>query len=989
MDSTTTENVCITSYNSTGFGLGQQAYIETLSLFSDIVCIQEHFLLDAGDKKYSNTDKIRKKFSNQFDMYIVPAQKSNLNLKQGRGSGGLATMWKKSLTKYVSRLQVDNYRIQATKFKFPSGQLLLLNTYFMCDPQTNNFDDGQLLALLGDINSVIQLSQCSNILWLGDINCDFSRNSRFVQIVSAFIEDLSLKVLWSNPNDSVQIIDFTHSATNRGMASYSTIDHFIASPHIYNSVLEASVIHSGDNTSNHSPIYCKINIGDIDTNTESVDSKSKPSWNKASDEDKKKYINVLDEKLASIEIPDCVECSDLHCLDHDDPMEVYSSEVLEAVDTAAQECIPLSGKSGGGRGSSCIPGWSEHVKPYQKESLFWHSVWKSAGKPNQGDLYNVMKNAKAQYKYAIRRLKKAGDSILNEKFVNSILKGGCNIFAEVRKLRGKSRTCSSTIDGEVGASNIANRFSNIYSDLYSKVEPNGDLDELCVGIEGDIGESSAIDLERVTEAVVKQALSKMKAGKSDGLYDFSSDCLLNGPPSLLAHLTSLIRLFLSHGRVPFYLLICTLVPIVKDNLGDSASSDNYRAIAIGSLLLKLLDWVILILEGDKLNVDQLQYGYQALSSTVMCTWSLSAVIDYYNNRGRVVYGAAMDCSKAFDMVRWKELFVALRKKGVGTIFLRLFLFIYKNQYCDVRWNGSYSHRFPVSNGVRQGAVSSPLFFSIYVDKLIKSLRESGIGCEIGGVYLGISVYADDIFLLSSSRAGLQSMVKICEQFAAAHNLKFSTNPDAVKSKTKCMIFSRRAKDLANVAPIMLNGTPLPWVPQMKHLGNTLQCDNSMDHDLNIKRAKFIGKMHSLGQEFHFCSPDVLMKIYNIYCCSFYGSSLYDLFSTSLERLYKSWNIAARFTFKVSNRTHRYLIEEITDSLHPKVMLSSRFVKFSRTCLNSQKQGVRLLASLTHSDQRTSFGRNLYNISLAVNTEIKDLSSKNVKKLMKYSKVPET
>ena len=87
MDNTTTDNICISSYNSTGFGLSQQAYIETLSLFSDIVCIQEHFLLDAGDKKHSNTDKIRKKFSNNFDMYIVPAFKSNNNVKRGRGSG--------------------------------------------------------------------------------------------------------------------------------------------------------------------------------------------------------------------------------------------------------------------------------------------------------------------------------------------------------------------------------------------------------------------------------------------------------------------------------------------------------------------------------------------------------------------------------------------------------------------------------------------------------------------------------------------------------------------------------------------------------------------------------------------------------------------------------------------------------------------------------------------------------------------------------------
>ena len=44
-------------------------------------------------------------------------------------------------------------------------------------------------------------------------------------------------------------------------------------------------------------------------------------------------------------------------------------------------------------------GWEEFVKPYQDESKFWFSVWVSAGKPNNGDLYRVMKQANAQYKY--------------------------------------------------------------------------------------------------------------------------------------------------------------------------------------------------------------------------------------------------------------------------------------------------------------------------------------------------------------------------------------------------------------------------------------------------------------------------------------------------------------------------------------------------------------------------------------------------------------
>ena len=140
----------------------------------------------------------------------------------------------------------------------------------------------------------------------------------------------------------------------------------------------------------------------------------------------------------------------------------------------------------------------------------------------------------------------------------------------------------------------------------------------------------------------------------------------------------------------------------------------------------------------------------------------------------------MDMSKAFDLVEWKELFVTLVAREVEPIFLRLILYIYKNQMCDVKWGSKYSHRFSVSNGVRQGAVSSAILFAVYIDNLLDILRNSGFGCHIHGVFLGAIVFADDIILLSGSRSGLQTMVDICHDFAAGKNLKFGTNTDPEK-----------------------------------------------------------------------------------------------------------------------------------------------------------------------------------------------------------------
>ena len=142
--------------------------------------------------------------------------------------------------------------------------------------------------------------------------------------------------------------------------------------------------------------------------------------------------------------------------------------------------------------------------------------------------------------------------------------------------------------------NIANHFAELYSDLYNKVALGDDFDQLCNQVNQEVGEHSLTQVDKINEDLIKQALKMMKGNKGDALFDIQSDCIINGPAELLTHLTNLVKSFIMHGSVPFFILLCTLLPLVKDNLGDITSSENYRAIASGSLLLKLLDIVILL-----------------------------------------------------------------------------------------------------------------------------------------------------------------------------------------------------------------------------------------------------------------------------------------------------------------------------------------------------------------------------------------------------------
>ena len=56
--------------------------------------------------------------------------------------------------------------------------------------------------------------------------------------------------------------------------------------------------------------------------------------------------------------------------------------------------------------------------------------------------------------------------------------------------------------------------------------------------------------------------------------------------------------------------------------GKIDDSNNYREIGLSCLILKKLDWLILILYEKELKTDSNQFGFQAKSSCAMLSWTL-------------------------------------------------------------------------------------------------------------------------------------------------------------------------------------------------------------------------------------------------------------------------------------------------------------------------------------------------------------------------------
>ena len=273
--------------------------------------------MTSSDKKHSNTNKLRKSFPNH-DMFITPAFKPDNRVCRGRAKGGLATLWHPSLTKYVSKLKCENFRLLGTKFSFPSGTLLIINTYFPCDPRKDDFDDTKVVGLLADITNLISSSDCHSVLIAGDLNCHFVRNTRFTNLVKNHFEDMNMTIFWEAYSTNIQAIDYTHMFVSENSSSFSTIDHFVSNNQVLNAVTEAGVLHNAQNTSNHSPIFVKIYVGHLQVNTEKSKSSPRTSWAKASEEAKIKFRDTLTTKLDSLQHPNCLDCNNLHCLEHTD-----------------------------------------------------------------------------------------------------------------------------------------------------------------------------------------------------------------------------------------------------------------------------------------------------------------------------------------------------------------------------------------------------------------------------------------------------------------------------------------------------------------------------------------------------------------------------------------------------------------------------------------------------------------------------------------------
>jgi hypothetical protein len=543
--------------------------------------------------------------------------------------------------------------------------------------------------------------------------------------------------------------------------------------------------------------------------------------------------------------------------------------------------------------------------------------------------------------------------------------GDMELMKELRRVqsgKGEMEELAETVDSVTGEGQVADKFTEVYSMLDNSAASKEGMEALQGRLRGLLEtEDSRAEVGKMTAEVVKEAASLMRPHKMDVSQGFTSDTLLHAPDLLFGLLALIFQDWLTHGTVTRSVLACAFIPLVK-GAKDPALTSSYRAIAGSSLILKLFERCVLLVWGDRLHSDTLQFGFKKKCGTGTATWLVTEVLQHYLRQGSKPVAVVLDCTKAFDLARFDVLFDRLLQRGVPAIVVRVLSFSYQEQLAWTRWGRSTtSGTFGISNGTRQGAVASPAFWNIYIDPLFTALRSAGVGCRVAGVFAGVVGYADDILLLAPSRDAAEKMLKLCESFCAEVNIHFSTDEDPTKSKSKALyVVGPRGGALSRPVPLQLCGRPLQWCERAQHLGHTLTTEGTMLQDCREKRAVFIDSSVKIREGFAFAHPYDQITATERYCTAAYGSNLWDLGSREAIMLTNAWRTGHKLAWGVPRGCRTYLVQTV---LAPHVAslrasLLHRFVMFFRGLVAGPSPEVAAVALLAARDLRSTLGSNL-------------------------------
>nr|VZI47122.1 unnamed protein product [Spirometra erinaceieuropaei] len=261
-----------------------------------------------------------------------------------------------------------------------------------------------------------------------------------------------------------------------------------------------------------------------------------------------------------------------------------------------------------------------------------------------------------------------------------------------------------------------------------------------------------------------RAVQQLSNGKAPGSDAIPAEVYKHRGPLLMDHLTALFQEMWRQGEIPQDFKDATIVHLYKRK-GNRQVCDNHRGISLLNIAGKIFARILLNRLNNHLEQGLLpdsQCGFRRHRGTTDMIFAARQLQEKCQEMRTHLYSTFVDLTKAFDTVNREGLWKIMQKFGCPERFTQMVRQLHNGMMARVTDNGAVSEAFAVTNGVKQGCVLAPTFFSLmFSAMLMDAYRDERPGIRIA--------YRTDGHLLNHRRMNFQSRVST----ATVHELLFA------------------------------------------------------------------------------------------------------------------------------------------------------------------------------------------------------------------------
>ena len=315
-------------------------------------------------------------------------------------------------------------------------------------------------------------------------------------------------------------------------------------------------------------------------------------------------------------------------------------------------------------------------------------MWVRAGRPRQHDhpIRQAYKVAKRQFRSRLRLHRKT----VNDEFFASLDSHCFDSRRLFQTIRGHVSSVPHTTslhfnDEHYEGDNILDGWANYFDSLGAPSNSPMDSNHIHIlNVFQSLSTLPSDDPDVFVEDEEAAVIKSLPLRKSAGPDHITYEHLIYAGPILPKVLTILFNTILCSAYIPSTFKHGYVVPLPKSHNKPLDDPSNYRGISLLSCISKLFEKLLLLHLGDV---------QKSLKNIPSHLWHL--------------------------LNSW-----------------------YHQITSSVIWNADISRPFPIHQGVRQGAILSPLLYSVFVDELLDILSSSGHGVFIDDIFCGAPMYAD-------------------------------------------------------------------------------------------------------------------------------------------------------------------------------------------------------------------------------------------------------